>query len=113
VDFKVGWKDLPSNCQGIRNTERGFSKLVCIFDTKFQARQSNDEQFVVDIGMRTYSYRKWDILGIPCMHDVAALAKLGENLECYSIEAYKRAYGPIVYLTNGPNNWPAFSDQNT
>lgn len=49
--------------------------------------------------------------GIPCVHAISSLGFEGRDPlqfvdPCYSLDAYKRAYQPIVGPTNGPNNWP-------
>ncbi|KAK2656206.1 hypothetical protein Ddye_009258 [Dipteronia dyeriana] len=40
---------------------------------KYQVRGYGDEQYVVDIQIRTCAYNKWQRIGIPCIHGMSAL----------------------------------------
>jgi len=58
-------------------------------------------QYIVDIRAKTCECRKWNLIGIPCQHAVSCLRH--ERIpvesvvhECYSLEAFSRAYDSKV-----------------
>ncbi|KAK1424740.1 hypothetical protein QVD17_20078 [Tagetes erecta] len=69
-------------------------------------------QFVVDLGRRTCTCRKWEITGMPCKHAVAAIWE--KDLDppeayvhpIYTLEMWKKVYKFKVYPVNGPCLWP-------
>ena len=82
----------------------------------YEIRCMYGEQFVVNLRKRTCSCRRWDLNGIPCSHAISAINRLGEKPEsfvdqCYSREAYLKAYEPVIFPLNGPNLWKKVSHQ--
>ena len=58
-------------------------------------------QYIVDIRAKTCECRKWNLTGIPCQHAISCLRHeriLVESVvhECYSLEAFSRAYDSKV-----------------
>ncbi|KAL3506939.1 hypothetical protein ACH5RR_032321 [Cinchona calisaya] len=61
-----------------------------------------------DLSNRISSERK---MGIPCSHAICCIQVIGEEPErfvnqCYSKDAYVRAYAPVMGPVNGSNAWP-------
>ncbi|BBG99436.1 hypothetical protein Prudu_009129 [Prunus dulcis] len=51
---------------------------------KYQVDAGRGDQYVVDLDNHTCSCRKWDLLGIPCAHGIAAIHyKKGKAMEDY------------------------------
>ncbi|KAL7169109.1 hypothetical protein ACSBR2_034193 [Camellia fascicularis] len=59
---------------------------------------------MVDLGLRTYLCRKWEINGCPCQHSVVAIFRSGKNLNSFvepflHVGMYRQAYsfsiGPV------------------
>ncbi|KAF3668404.1 putative C2 and GRAM domain-containing protein-like [Capsicum annuum] len=72
-------------------------------------------QHTVDIIKRTYSYRLWQLKGIPCAHGVAALLFKKHPLydyidSCYSKETYLRTYANVLKLLTNMKMWPVSSN---
>ncbi|KAH7836945.1 hypothetical protein Vadar_007736 [Vaccinium darrowii] len=68
-------------------------------------------QYTVDLACHTCSCRKWDMTGMPCTHAIAAIQKSKQEPEsfihqCYSKEAYAKAYNPLIMPINGHDMWP-------
>jgi len=66
--------------------------------------------FFVDLMHRTCGCRQWDMTGIPCPHAIFAIlyhsAKPEQYLHrYYSVESYKKAYNPIIYLVPSEDQW--------
>ena len=45
----------------------------------YQVRGRGEEQFVVDINRRTCGCNKWQLTGIPCVHEMAAVLSTNYN----------------------------------
>ncbi|KAL3529671.1 hypothetical protein ACH5RR_008993 [Cinchona calisaya] len=80
-------------------------------DSKFEVTHMYGEKFVVDLEKRVCDCRRWELTGIPCSHVVCCISLTGEESEsfvnqCYSKDAYVRAYEPAIEPINGPNAWP-------
>ncbi|KAL5554796.1 hypothetical protein UlMin_042197 [Ulmus minor] len=76
----------------------------------YQVRCFDSEQYVVDLETHTCACRKWQLIGIPCMHAFSCINLM--NLDIYDFvhpfykkEAYLAAYSPIIHGINGPNMW--------
>ncbi|XP_027171918.1 uncharacterized protein LOC113771542 [Coffea eugenioides] len=72
---------------------------------KFEIRCMYGDRYTVDLISRCCSCRKWDLNGIPCAHAIAAICDTGKEPEkfvydCYSKEAYMRAYEPMISPMN-------------
>ncbi|KAH7861322.1 hypothetical protein Vadar_024596 [Vaccinium darrowii] len=68
-------------------------------------------QYTVNLACHTCSCRKWDMTGMPCTHAIAAIQKSKQEPEsfihqCYSKEAYAKAYHPLIMPINGHDMWP-------
>jgi hypothetical protein len=68
------------------------------------------KSFVVDLGKKTCSCRKWEMVGIPCAHAFSAILYDGGNPEdyvdhYYSKEMYLKAYEPIVCPVPSEEQW--------
>ncbi|XP_038679489.1 uncharacterized protein LOC119980765 [Tripterygium wilfordii] len=68
------------------------------------------EQYVVNLNERSCSCRYFDLTGIPCCHAMAAIEYVQRDPEdfvneCYTKEAYMRAYEFSVMPTNGATLW--------
>ena len=84
--------------------------LACwAFDTKFEVKNGL-QSFIVDLAKGVYSYRKWDITGIPCCHAVSCIFFNREQAEkytnaCYHTSTYKACYEHIIDPLNDANMW--------
>ena len=79
-------------------------------DWKFEVRCMYGDRYTVDLISRCCSCRKWDLNGIPCAHAIVAICDTGEESEkfvhdCYSKEAYMRAYEPMISPMNAEQMW--------
>ncbi|KAL5553064.1 hypothetical protein UlMin_040465 [Ulmus minor] len=81
----------------------------------FQVRNFEQDQFVVDIQNRTCACRRWQLVGIPCVHAMCVI--MTSNMDpiqfvddCYKKDRYKLAYDPVIYGLNGPSMWPQTGD---
>ncbi|XP_057532852.1 uncharacterized protein LOC130810736 [Amaranthus tricolor] len=78
--------------------------------TRFQVVHYMDV-LEVDIENRICTCRKWDLRGIPCCHGVASIFYLHKEVEsyvdqCYTKEAYLRAYEGNINPCIGERHWP-------
>ena len=78
---------------------------------KYEVRCMYGDRYTVDLVSRTCSCRKWDLSGIPCSHAYSAITLTDEEPEtfvhdCYSKEAYMRAYSPVIGPMDGEELWP-------
>nr|XP_027108905.1 uncharacterized protein LOC113728740 [Coffea arabica] len=79
-------------------------------DWNYEVRCMYGDRYTLNLASRTCSCRRWELNGIPYTHAMSAIAltkEPPENFvrECYSKEAYMRAYGPIIYPLNGEDLW--------
>nr|XP_027086445.1 uncharacterized protein LOC113708174 [Coffea arabica] len=79
-------------------------------DWNYEVRCMYGDRYTVNLASRTCSCRRWELNGIPCAHAISAIALTKESPEnfvheCYSKEAYMKAYGPIIYPLNGEHLW--------
>jgi len=86
-------------CHVLWNGEAGFE----VRDKKWR--------FTVDLNNKTCSCRYWQVSGIPCAHACAALFKMSEEPNkyvhnCFSLEAYKRAYQHVLQPVEHESAWP-------
>ncbi|GKV44483.1 hypothetical protein SLEP1_g51664 [Rubroshorea leprosula] len=59
---------------------------------------------------RTFTCRKWDLSGIPCMHAVAAILYNNENVydhvpPCYKVETFINLYSNFITPIRGAPQW--------
>ncbi|XP_027067651.1 uncharacterized protein [Coffea arabica] len=78
-------------------------------DWKYEVRCMYGDRYTVNLASRTYSCRRWELNDIPCAHAMSAIVltkEPPENFvnECYSKEAYMRAYGPIIHPFNATSS---------
>ena len=83
-------------------------------NSTFQVRGFGDDQYVVDIERRTCACKKWQLIGIPCIHGISALMSSNRDPiqfidNMYKKESFLRAYTPVIYGINGPGLWPKTS----
>ncbi|KAK2648093.1 hypothetical protein Ddye_015582 [Dipteronia dyeriana] len=76
-------------------------------NSTYQVMAHGDEQFVVDINDRTCGCNKWQLIGIPCVHGMAALLSTNHNPMDFIHIRYKKegflwAYTPVIYGINEP-----------
>ncbi|XP_057467040.1 uncharacterized protein LOC130756520 [Actinidia eriantha] len=57
-------------------------------ETVFEVTVSSIRTYIVDIGQRVCSCRKWDVTGIPCVHGVAAIITNKSRPEDFVNEYY-------------------------
>ncbi|XP_034208179.1 uncharacterized protein LOC117621734 [Prunus dulcis] len=78
---------------------------------KYQVYAGRGDQYVVDLDNHTCSCRKWDLLGIPCAHGIAAIHyKRGKAVEdyvhsYYSKDSYMALYNNLIMPINGSQLW--------
>ena len=75
--------------------------------TKFEVKNGL-ESFIMDLEEKKCSYRKWDIIGIPCCHTISYIFFNKEDAEKYVNACHKRTtyidcYEPIIEPINGQN----------
>ncbi|KAL3503528.1 hypothetical protein ACH5RR_037977 [Cinchona calisaya] len=56
---------------------------------------------VVNLDSATYTYKKWDITGIPCFHACSAIIHMGKDVvnyvhQRYRVESYKKSYRHVI-----------------
>ena len=68
------------------------------------------------IDTRTCACKKWQLIGIPCIHGMSAL--LSSNRDpldyvdnVYKKDAFLKAYNPVIYGINGPSMWPTTTER--
>ena len=69
-------------------------------------------RFVVDLGNKSCTCRRWDLSGIPCSHAVACIYMDGKSLEeyvdpMYTKEKFMVAYEILFNPIPGEHDWPA------
>ena len=65
---------------------------------------------VVNLDRRSCSCRKWDVIGIPCCHAVAAMEALNMNPydyceQWYLTSTYQKTYNDIIHATRDRKQW--------
>ncbi|GLT55231.1 hypothetical protein SLA2020_283720 [Shorea laevis] len=92
----------------------GVEAMECITtyagDSMFEVSCPNSKQFVVDLARRRCGCRQWEIPRIPCPHAFSAILYDCGNPEdyvyqFYSLEMYKKAYAPMIYLMPSEEQW--------
>ncbi|KAK8574072.1 hypothetical protein V6N13_097066 [Hibiscus sabdariffa] len=77
---------------------------------KYQVSEGPLNQHAVDLENGTCSCRKWDITGIPCIHDVSMMALNNQRPEsfvhtCYKSTTQQQIYSHFIQPMRGPNQW--------
>ncbi|KAK2643065.1 hypothetical protein Ddye_024828 [Dipteronia dyeriana] len=57
---------------------------------KYQVTSRGEDQFVVDIDKKTYACKKWQLIGIPCIHGMAALLSSNRDPIDFIDNKYKK-----------------------
>ncbi|KAK9929543.1 hypothetical protein M0R45_026638 [Rubus argutus] len=84
---------------------------------QIEVESMGGSKYVVDLEARTCACRRWDLSGIPCKHDVAAINFMRMKPEdfvheCYLKKTYMAIYSNTIKPLNGMNLWPR-SDEAT
>ncbi|XP_039138855.1 uncharacterized protein LOC120276195 [Dioscorea cayenensis subsp. rotundata] len=77
---------------------------------KYQVSCGPADQHVVDLECKNCSYRKWDLIGIPCTRAVVVMFCTGEMPElyvdpCYHKETQLQIYLHFINPIRGANQW--------
>ncbi|XP_027082284.1 uncharacterized protein [Coffea arabica] len=102
---------LNNLCESFNSSILEAREWPILGDWNYEVRCMYGDRYNVNLASRTCSCRRWELNGIPCAHAMSAIALKKEpppeNFvnECYSKEAYMRAYGPIIYPLNGEHLW--------
>ncbi|XP_071933625.1 uncharacterized protein [Coffea arabica] len=77
-------------------------------DVSFEIACPYGEKWTVNIEDWTCSYRKWDLIGIPCSHaNLALWIAMKDPMQyingCYTIKMYLKCYDPCILPVNGKN----------
>ncbi|XP_057522634.1 uncharacterized protein LOC130802642 [Amaranthus tricolor] len=108
------WKGLlyPKVQKALDSKKQEAAKCTVIpsTSTRFQVAYCMDV-LEVEIENRTCTCKKWDLRGIPCCHAVASIFYLHKEVEsyvdqCYTREAYLRAYEGYINPCIGERHWP-------
>ncbi|KAK1591161.1 hypothetical protein Q3G72_003222 [Acer saccharum] len=81
----------------------------------YQVKENRGEQFVVNIEQKSFACNKWQLIGILCIHGMAALLSSNHDPldfidNKYKKESFLKAYTPVIYGINGPRIWPKTND---
>ncbi|KAK8553241.1 hypothetical protein V6N13_024308 [Hibiscus sabdariffa] len=82
---------------------------------RYQVHAGLGHQHVVDLVQHTCSCRKWDIIGIPCVHAISVIQKTNRSIESYVNECYHKStqiaiYSNIISPMKCPEQWTPVSD---
>ncbi|CAI9283211.1 unnamed protein product [Lactuca saligna] len=82
---------------------------------QFEVR-SVHEVYAVYLNQRTCACRGWQLSGIPCIHAMAAISYLNENVEDYvatwfTTEMFGNCYKYTINPLNGSEMWPSWEGQ--
>ena len=71
---------------------------------------SNGYKCVVNLQEKTCSCRKFQVSGIPCLHVIAFITKMGQPLEnyvdsYYSVEKFRAAYENLIPALTDKSQW--------
>nr|GMC89470.1 uncharacterized protein LOC109174707 [Ipomoea batatas] len=83
-------KDKSNDCTAYRSK-----------DDVYEVEDRYGRKYKVDLSQYHYSCRRWDLTGIPCSHNIAAIRRKGcipkEYVNnCYTVESYLRSYEPAI-----------------
>ncbi|KAH7839463.1 hypothetical protein Vadar_004461 [Vaccinium darrowii] len=87
------------------------SIMMILMETIQKKRICNDE-YKVNNPNKHYGCRRWDLLGIPCIHALVALGfnklePLNYVADYYKVEIYMRTYDNLMGPINGKDMWPS------
>ncbi|CAI9273035.1 unnamed protein product [Lactuca saligna] len=83
---------------------------------KYQVAGPWQDQCIVDVGQQSCTCKRWELIGIPCKHGVAAIWDMGRNDKdvgipesfvhpCYWLSSWKEMYSFKVSPINGRSMW--------
>ncbi|KAE8720330.1 hypothetical protein F3Y22_tig00020348pilonHSYRG00008 [Hibiscus syriacus] len=77
---------------------------------KYQVSAGLSNQHAIDIENHSCSCRKWDLTGIPCIHDVSVMVLNNQRPEVYVHNSYfvttqREIYSHFIQPMRGPNQW--------
>lgn len=90
-------------------SEARYCKSVCAGRGIWQVSAFGN-QYVVDLNKHTCGCRKWDLIGIPCLHVVSAIQGFKQRPESYvddilTKDAYARTYCGMIYPVTDETQW--------
>lgn len=108
----------PTATIWVEKLKKEASQLRSVFcgNGKYQVSKKLLEQFVVDMGQQTCSCRRWELIGIPCVHAITTMWEMLKNKEIdkipehwvhrtYWLETWKNMYSFTIQPINGRNMW--------
>ncbi|KAK8659316.1 hypothetical protein V6N13_029522 [Hibiscus sabdariffa] len=77
---------------------------------KWEVSVGYEDQHAVDLEIQSCSCRKWDLTGIPCIHVVSVIMKMGARVEnfvspFYTKETQLKIYSHMIKPIRGPKQW--------
>nr|GMC89292.1 uncharacterized protein LOC109174707 [Ipomoea batatas] len=106
-------KICPKICKLIEQEKERASRFITYksHENIYQVDDENFKAYRVGLMNRNCSCRRLDLTGIPCSHAIAAIRKQRESPEdyvhnCYTVEAYLRAYEPAIQPILSSVLWP-------
>ena len=74
------------------------------------------DNLTIDLDVRVFTSRKWDLCGIPCYHAISCIFLFRKNAkdfvdDCYKKKAYLRAYLGSIPSCVGKRHWPRIEQQ--
>ncbi|KAK8716727.1 hypothetical protein V6N13_044029 [Hibiscus sabdariffa] len=77
---------------------------------KWEVSAGYEDQHAVDLEIHSCSCRKWDLTGIPCIHVVFVIMKIGVRVEefvspFYTKETQLKIYSHMIKPVRGPKQW--------
>uniref|UniRef100_A0A803M2U3 SWIM-type domain-containing protein n=1 Tax=Chenopodium quinoa TaxID=63459 RepID=A0A803M2U3_CHEQI len=98
----------------VKIIERGQKQIwnMRVIQVDLHEFEVDDEQetFVVNLENKTCGCYRWTLMGIPCWHALACIAKRRLNYEdfihpAYHIATYAATYAPAFHAMPGHNQW--------
>nr|GMD04340.1 uncharacterized protein LOC109174707 [Ipomoea batatas] len=92
-------KDKSNDCTAYRSK-----------DDVYEVEDCYGRKYKVDLSQYHCSCRRWDLTGIPCSHNIAAIRRKGCIPEeyvnnCYTVESYLRSYEPAILPVTSSELW--------
>ncbi|KAG8363080.1 hypothetical protein BUALT_BualtUnG0006100 [Buddleja alternifolia] len=78
---------------------------------QFELEGSFGDRFVLHLGEKTCSCRRWKLTGIPYAHAISDMYYMGYKPEdhvadCYKKQTFMRTYSHLMTPLHGPEEWP-------
>jgi hypothetical protein len=114
ISRKMGGLILPHVMKKLREQSFNLDMEVCSSSDEVAevcVKGSNGYKCVVNLQERTYSCRKFQVSGIPCLHAIAFITKMGQPLQnyvdsYYSVEMFRAAYENLIPALTDKAQWP-------